>query len=89
MVDWLVNGANELGVNSVEIDVLNKTISPKELMDTPLMAYMNYTNSIIERTLTSLNQPKDFIIEAKLLISIYHDRWISCDNYTKDTNGKL
>ncbi len=89
MVDWLVNGANELGVNSVEIDVLNKTISPKELMDTPLMAYMNYTNSIIERTLTSLNQPKDFIIEAKLLISIHQDRWISCDNYTKDTNGKL
>jgi hypothetical protein len=89
MVDWLVNGANELGVNFVEIDVLNKTISPRELMDTPLMAFMNYTNSIIERTLISLNKPRDFITEAKLLINIHPDRWISCDNYSKDTSGKL
>ena len=89
MVDWLVNGANELGVNHVEIDVLNKTISPMELMGTPLMAFMNYTNSIIGKTLTSLNKPKDFIIEAKLLVSIQQDRWIACENYTKDISGKL
>lgn len=89
MVDWLVNGAYDLNIDTVYIDILEKTIEPKEFMESPLMAFLSYTNSIIPRTLLSNDLPIDFIIEAKFFISIKQDRWINCHNYTKGKNGKI
>ena len=89
MVDWLVNGANDLKIDIVIIDFLNKTIEPEELLDTPLIAFFNYTRQIIFKTLESNKLPEDFIVEARLIINISSDRWITCSNYTKDINGKI
>ena len=89
MVDWLVNGANDLNIDLVKIDFLNKTIEPEELLDTPLIAFFNYTRRIIFKTLESNKFPEDFLVEARLIINISSDRWITCSNYTKDINGKI
>jgi hypothetical protein len=89
MIDWLVNGANDLGIDTVEIDFLDGAIKPNELLDTPLIAFFNYTKQIICKTLESNNLPADFIIEAKFIIKISPDRWITCSNYTKDITGKI
>lgn len=89
MVDWLVNGANDLKTDMVKIDLLNKTIEPDELLDTPLIAFFNYTRQIIFKTLESNKLPEDFIVEAKFIINISTDRWITCSNFTKDINGRI
>lgn len=89
MVDWLVNGANDLNIDIVKIDFLNKTIEPGELLDTPLIAFFDYTRQIIFKTLESNKLQEDFIVEARLIINISSDRWITCSNYTKDRNGKV
>lgn len=89
MIDWLVNSANDLKIDTVQIEFINKIFEPVELLDTPLIAFYNHTRQIIYKTLESNNLPVDFIVEVKLSIKISPDRWITCSNYSKDKNGKI
>lgn len=89
MIDWLVNSGNDLEIETVYIEFINKTIEPIELLDTPLIAFFNHTRQIIYKTLESNSLPADFIVEVKFIIKISHDRWITCSNYSKDKDGRV
>ena len=70
MSDWIVNSAFEVGVDNVQIDILNKEISPKELMIRPLLINLKYLKHIIDKTIRSNNLPFDYIKEAKFEIKV-------------------
>jgi hypothetical protein len=89
MSDWIVNSAFDLGINSVQIDILNKEIFPKELMIRPLLINLDYLKHIIDKTLKSNNLPLDFIKEAKFEITVTKDRQIICSNFTIGENGRI
>lgn len=88
MCDWIVNGANDLGIDSIRIDILKKEILPKELMIPPLLAHLDFSKQIIEKTLTSNNLPIDFIKEAIFDIKVTDNRRIICSSYTVGDNGR-
>ena len=89
MSDWIVNSAFDIGIDNVQIDVLKKEISPKELMIHPLLVYLDYLIHSIDKALKSNNLPPDFIKEAKFDIKITKERKIICSSFTLDKNGKV
>jgi hypothetical protein len=87
--DWIVNGANALGITSVEIDVLQKRISPPQMEKIKSLTWaLGYLNPIIEKTLVSNSLPSDFIRELKFQITIYADRGMKCHGYAKGINDR-
>lgn len=89
MSDWIVNSALDVGVDKVQIDILNKVIYPKKLMIKPLLINLENLKLIVDKTLKSNNLPIDFINEAKFDIKITKDRQIICTNYTVGDNGRI
>ncbi len=89
MSDWIVNCANDLNIDFVKIDLLNKKIYPKELNDTPLSQFLNHFVYSIKKTLKNNDLPEDFIIEAEFNIRILKNRQIICSCYTKGTNNRI
>jgi hypothetical protein len=89
MSDWIVNSAFDIGIDGVQIDILNKVIFPKELMIRPLLINLDYLKHIIDKTLKSNNLPLDFIKEAKFDIKVTKDRQIICSNFTIGENGRI
>ena len=87
--DWIVNSAFDIGIDSVQIDILKKEIFPKELMIRPLLINLDYLKHIIDKTLKSNNLPLDFIKEAKFDIQVTKDRQIICSNFTIGENGRI
>jgi hypothetical protein len=88
MCDWIVNGANNLGIDNIRIDILKKDILPKELMIHPLLVPLDFSKQIIEKTLRSNDLPINFIKEAIFNIRITEDRRIICSSYTVGDNGR-
>jgi hypothetical protein len=88
MSDWIVNFANELGIDSLEIDILNKEIKPDKLNIRPLLIYLDDLKGTILKTLKSNDFLKEFITEAKFKISINNNREVVCKNYVQDGNRK-
>jgi len=88
MSDWIVNFANELGIDSLEIDILNKEIKPDKLNIRPLLIYLDDLKGTILKTLKSNDFLKEFITEAKFKISINNNREVICKNYVQDGNRK-
>jgi hypothetical protein len=78
MIDWIVNYANDLKIDKVEIDILNKQIYPVELNIKPLLVYLDSLKQIIDRTLESNNLPQNFIVDAKFMITINQKRELVC-----------
>jgi len=70
MSDWIVNSAFDIGIDNVQIDIINKEIFPKELMIRPLLINLDYLKHIIDKTLKSNGLPVDFIKEAKFDIKV-------------------
>ena len=89
MSDWIVNSAIDIGIDNVQIDILNKEIFPKALMIRPLLINLDSLKHIIEKTLKSNNFPLDFIKEAKFDIKITSNRQIICSNFTVGDNGRI
>ena len=87
--DWIVNASFELGINKVEIDILEKKVSPKRLEIRPLLYYLDALPKIIEKTLKSNKLPLDFVIEAKFEITVKDDRVMICDGYVKGKNNRI
>lgn len=88
MCDWIVNGANDLGIDSIRIDILKKEIIPKELMIHPLLVHLDFSKRIIEKTLKSNDLPIDFIKEVIFDIKVTDDRRIICSSYAMGDNGR-
>ena len=88
MCDWIVNGANDLGIDSIRIDILKKEITPSELMIDPLLLHLDYLERIVEKTLRSNNLPIDFIKEIIFDIKVTEDKRIICSSYSVGDNGR-
>lgn len=89
MSDWIVNSAFDIGIDNVQIDIINKEIFPKELMIRPLLINLDYLKHIIDKTLKSNGLPVDFIKEAKFDIKVTKNRQIICSNFTIGENGRI
>lgn len=89
MSDWIVNCANELQIDKVEIDILNKQIHPAELNIKPLLVYLDNLKQIIDKTLKGHDLPQDFIVDAKFVITINEKRELICENFVKGDNDKV
>jgi hypothetical protein len=89
MSDWIVNSANDLGIDKIEINILDNLIFPDKLNIRPLLIYLDNLKQIIDMTLESNELPKDFITEAKFKISINEKREVICENYVKGENNKI
>lgn len=89
MSDWIVNSAFDIGIDNVQIDILNKEIFPKELMIRPLLINLDDLKHIIDKTVKSNDLPADFIKEAKFDIKVTKDRQIICSNFTIGENGRI
>lgn len=89
MSDWIVNSANDLGIENVQIDILKNEIFPKELMISPLLINLGNLKHIIQKTLFSNNLPIEYIKEAKFDIKITNNSWIICSNFTIGENGRI
>mgnify|MGYP007009150999 FL=1 len=89
MSDWLVNAANDLKIDKVDIDIINNQILPKELNIKPLLVYLENLRQIIVKTLENNSIHKDFIVEAKFRVLINENRELICENFVKGENGKI
>lgn len=89
LCDWLVNAANDLEVDNVKIDVLQKRIFPKEMEIKPLMYHLDSLIGIIEKTLKSNDLPENFIKEAIFEITITDRKFISCGGYAQGKNERI
>lgn len=89
MSDWIVNSAFDIGIDNVQIDIINKEIFTKELMIRPLLINLDYLKHIIDKTLKSNGLPVDFIKEAKFDIKVTKNRQIICSNFTIGENGRI
>lgn len=86
--DWIVNGAIELNVNYVEIDIVNKEILPKELEVDALMVNLKDLDTIIDSVTEHAGFDRSYIKEAKFKVNIKSDRYIECDTVLVDSSGK-
>jgi len=89
MSDWIVNAANDYGIKKVEIDIINNHVLPEKLNIRPLIVHLENLRQIIYKTLASNKIDKEFIIEAKFIISINEKRELICENYVRGENKKI
>lgn len=89
MSDWIINSAYELGIKQLEIDIIEKKVTPNELNIKPILIHLGHLNSIIKSTLKSNNLPENFIIEAKFNIKIEEEKKLICSSYIVGTNKRI
>ena len=89
LCDWIVNAANELKIDKLNIDILNKRISPIEMEIEPLMYHIEDLGGIIDKTLKSNGLPLDFIKEAIFEITITDRKFMSCGGYAQGNNERI
>lgn len=93
MADWIWYAAEEKGIQDIEIDIINRTVLPKELEFNAVVAQLPELEKTIDKTLESNSFPKGFIVEAKMLIYISQkykvQRLLSCTGLLKDKDGKI
>jgi hypothetical protein len=94
MADWLWNAARVLKCPDVTLDIINQTHIPTEFNFHPFTYELAFLKQIVERNLIQNGFDKDFIIEAKIKVSIRPDSkkmtcssWlIDRDNFKYETN---
>ena len=70
MADWIWNAAREKNVSDIQIDIINKTVMPKELQIQPLTAQLIRLQQTIKKELTNNGFTDDFIVKAQFEIYI-------------------
>ncbi|MDP4196984.1 MAG: hypothetical protein Q8940_18175 [Bacteroidota bacterium] len=88
MSDWIVNASYEKGINYLEIDLINDSVTPKELQIVPLVP-QTHARKMISHYLLSNGFDKDFINEAKFEIQIKENRVIICNCVIKTVNDNI
>jgi len=89
LCDWLVNAANELEVDNVKIDILQKRIFPKEMEIKPLIYHLDSLIGVIDKTLKSNELTEIFIKEAIFEITVNDRKFISCGGYAQGENERI
>jgi hypothetical protein len=90
MADWLVYVSKEEGVTSIELDVLNETISPEIDLKKPLLVHLNRLKNIISTELLNHGFDKSHIVKATLRFEIFPARnYVKCYPSIEDVNGKV
>ncbi len=87
--DWIVNGANEVGVSNVRIDLLKEKIDPPEMKFHALIFPIRYSIPIIHKELEGNGITKDYIKEAIFDIEINDNREIICNSFTVGEDGRV
>jgi hypothetical protein len=70
MADWIWNAAKGKNVSDIQIDIINKTITPKDLQISSLTGYLVTLQQTIKKELVSNGFSDDFIVKAKFEIYI-------------------
>jgi|SRR5688572_22431608 len=91
MADWIWNTAEESGTTEIKIDILNKSIEPRDLEIQPLTSTLDRLQETIKVTLDKNGFDGHFIREAYFDIYISqkfkHMRLLHCTATLKDENG--
>lgn len=91
MADWIWNTAEKNGTTEIKIDILNKSIEPRDLEIQPLTSSLDRLQETIKVTLDKNGFDRHFIREAYFDIYISqkfkHLRLLTCTTTLKDENG--
>ena len=89
MADWILNGASELGITNLEIDLLNETVEPKEMEIKAIVTHLSRLKETIVITLKNENFPSDFIKSGifKMEFSEKYN-FLNCTATLTDIEGK-
>lgn len=88
MSDWIVNAAKELKIQKLRIDIINKSIDPKEIEIKPIVYTINELDKIIDKSLLNAKLTGDYIKQTYFDIDILDDRCLKCKAIIIDENGK-
>jgi len=89
MCDWIVNSAIQLNINEIEIDILNKAVTPPQMEIEPILIRLNFTGEKISSYLNNVNLAEDSILEARFIINVKDNRIMVCKTFLKDINNKI
>jgi len=89
MCDWIVNSAIQLNINEIEIDILNKAVTPPQMEIEPILIRLDFTGEKIASYLNNVNLAEDSILEARFIINVKNNRIMVCNTYLKDINNKI
>jgi len=70
MADWIWNAAKEKNVSDIQIDIINETVTPKDLQIQPLTTQLIRLQQTIKKELVNNGFADDFIVKAKFEIYI-------------------
>ena len=70
MADWIWNAASEKYVSDIKIDIINKTVIPKDLQIQPLTIHLIRLQQTIKKELINNGFIEDFIVKAQFEIYI-------------------
>lgn len=91
MADWIWNSAEKCGATEIKIDILNKSIIPKDIEIRPLTSNLDRLQETISVTLDKNGFDKHFIREAYFHVYISqrfkHMRLLTCTATLKDEKG--
>jgi hypothetical protein len=91
MADWLWNSAQKSGTTEIKIDIINKSITPKDIEIKPLTVNLDQLQRTIKVTLDKNGFEESFIKEAYFDIYISQKfknmRLLTCTATMKDENG--
>ena len=89
MSDWIVNASLDLKVENIQIDILNKQITPKELEIKPILYHITELESIIKKVTEHAGFEHDFIKQAVFDIEIHKNRQLQCKTTLIGENGEV
>lgn len=94
MADWINYIARKKNVSEIEIDILNKKVTPTEVNIQPLIADLEKLKNIIQAELKSCGFEMSFITIAKMRFEIPFNSpntnpIVYCYPFLEDENGKI
>jgi hypothetical protein len=93
MADWIWNTATQNNVDSVDIDIINGTVTPTSVQIKPIVSQLDRLRDTIQAVLTSNEFPVDFIVKANLYVKLSKDsktqRFLEVKGVAVDKNGKV
>ena len=93
MADWIWCAMSEKNLSAIEIDILNKTVAPKDLEIKQITTYLERLQETIKKELTGNGFQNDFIASAKFEIFITENHKIrkrlNCVAVMTDSTGKI
>ena len=90
MADWISNASREKQITSLEIDILNQTVSPTDLQLKPIIGHLPKLKETIDKTLESNGFQSRYITQAKFKITFKNNsyRLLYCVATLTDQDGE-